>query len=98
MCSARTHIVDLGDIFQWIDLVDFGLELTRAEQIEKLVGVKLELLTSLDIAKESRASNLDALWRKFSALKPHQYYWVKDERSLRDETILTAEEWEERDH
>lgn len=61
-----THLVDLSNILKRVDLVDLNLERTRLEHTEKLVGVELELLTSLDVAEEGRASNLDTLWREFT--------------------------------
>lgn len=64
-CSSSTHLVDLSDILQGIDLVDLSLQLARLEQTEQLVGVIFKLLASLNIAEESRASNLDTLGREF---------------------------------
>lgn len=58
--------MNLGNILEGIDLMNLGLELTRAEQVEELIGVELELLAGLDVAEESRASNLDTLRREFS--------------------------------
>lgn len=60
------HLVDLSDVLQRIDLVDLGLQLARLEQTEQLVGVVFKLLASLDVAKESRTSNLDTLGGEFA--------------------------------
>lgn len=63
--SCSTHLVNLSDVLQGIDLVNFSLQLARLEEAEQLIGVVFELLTSLNVAKESRASNLDTLGRQF---------------------------------
>lgn len=64
---TSTHLVNLGDILERIDLVNLGLELTRAEHTEELVGVIIELLTGLNVTEESRTSNFHALRREFPA-------------------------------
>jgi len=59
--TTSTNLVNLNNILQRVDLVDFDLELTRLEQAEKLIGVVLELLAGLNVAKEGGTSDLNTL-------------------------------------
>lgn len=59
--TTFTNLVNLNNILQRVDLVDFDLELTRLEQAEKLIGVVLELLAGLNVAKEGGTSDLNTL-------------------------------------
>lgn len=48
--------------------MDLNLELARLKELEQLINVELELLACLDIPKQRRTSNLDALGRQFSKI------------------------------
>lgn len=48
--------------------MNLGLQLSRTEQVEKLIGVKLKFLAGFDVAEQGRASNLDTLGREFAAI------------------------------
>lgn len=63
--GMRTNRVDLSNLLQWVYLVNLHLELTRLQPSEQLIGVVLELLSSLNVAKEGGASNLNTLWGEF---------------------------------
>jgi len=47
--------------------MNLGLQLSRTEQVEELIGVELKFLAGLDVAEQGRASNLDTLGREFAA-------------------------------
>lgn len=84
---TSTDIVNLGDILERIDLVNLGLELTRAEHTEELAGVILELLTGLNVTEESRTSNLHALRRQF----PEYNVSITMSRDSESKQALTVE-------
>jgi len=61
----KTNRVNLSNLLQRVYLVNLHLELTRLQPSKEFIGVVLELLSSLNVAKEGGASNLNTLRGEF---------------------------------
>lgn len=51
----------LSDVLQWVDLVDFSLELARLQQIEQLIRVEFKLFSGFNVSEKGWTRNLDTL-------------------------------------
>lgn len=57
--------MNLSNLLQWVYFVNLHLELTRLQPSEEFIGVELKLLSSLNVAKEGGASDLNTLGGEF---------------------------------
>lgn len=70
--SALQIDMRLSNLLQRIDLVNLDFELARLEKGEQLVDVVLELFPGLDVSKQGRPGDLDALGREFAISVSHR--------------------------